>query len=65
LIGHHVGADHFFLNACVERDVDEIGFVGDWRIGDSNGHIAVCEVRQDSERDKDDAEDEPKQKSHK
>lgn len=65
LIGRHVGADHFLLNACVERDLDELGLVRNWRIGDSNRHIAVCEERQGSERNKDDAEDEPKQESHK
>ena len=64
LIGLHVGADHLFLNARVERDMDELGFMREGRIGDRNGHIAVCEVRQESERNKDDAEDKPNEESH-
>ena len=64
LIGRHVGADHFLLNACIERDLTSWPR-RNWRIGDSNRHIAIGEERQDSERNEDDAEDEPEQESHK
>jgi hypothetical protein len=45
--------------------VDELGLVWKRRIGDRHRDIAIRKECEESERDKDDAEDESKQESHK
>ena len=65
LIRLHVGADHFFLNAGIERDVHQLAFVGKGRIRDRHWDIAIGEVREDCEGNEDNAENESEQESHK
>ena len=63
LIGLHVCADHIFLNARIEREADELAFVGEGRIGDGDGHPAIGEIGEHGEGNEDNAEDESEQKS--
>jgi hypothetical protein len=63
LIGLHMCADHIFLNARIERQSDELAFVGKRGIGDGDGHSAIGEVGQNGEGNEDNAEDEAEQES--
>jgi hypothetical protein len=60
-----MGADHVFLNTRIEREVDKLGFVWERRIGDSNRHITVGEIRKDGEGNENDAENESENEPHK
>lgn len=65
LVGLHVGADLFFLNARVERHVNDTGLIREWAIGDGHRHIAIHQVSKPDERDQHNANDEAEQESHK
>ena len=63
LIGLHVGADHILLDAGIERQADELTFVGKRGIGDGDGHSSIAEVSQHGEGNEDNAENESDQES--
>ena len=64
LIGLHVRSDLFFLNARVERHVNDLGLVRERAIGDCYRHIAIHKVSKPNERDQDNADYEAEQESH-
>lgn len=60
----HVSADHFTLDSAFEGHVDKLALMGEGRVIDGDGDLAVHEVHEDGERNKDDSDDESKNEAH-
>jgi len=63
-IGLHVGSNDFSLNASLQRHVDQLAFVWERWIRDSDRHFAVHEVDDDDEWDQNDSDDQSKDEAH-
>src|SRR3954463_4459706 len=63
-VGLHVGADHFALDPAVERHVDKLALMGEGRVINGDGDLAVHEVHEDGERNQNDPNDESKNEAH-